>query len=537
VKTFALTAYPLSAGYLTRLETLAGGRIEVVTLSELRRLGTAGLLRRLWSLEGRCMLPVEDPSSTLLLPILQGFATLTRARVIDVVDQDLATERASRLAALEGIAGVAAASVDAQRALRATRRDLRELLQAPRGPASLDGRRMLFLNTNLWFGLKAGGSIAHVAGVVNALTRRDFEVLLATAPEPVGITRAAVVEQLMPPRRVGLPFDSNRYRFGRAVVKQVLALPRPDLLYQRHTATSYAGAAISRRLGVPFVLEYNGSEVWVTRHWGRPLRYERVAIAAEKASLRHAHLVVTVSQALRDELVERGVEPERVVWHPNGVDAELFDPGRFDERERRALRQRYGIAQDAVLATFVGTFGHWHGVEVLGRAIRLLAEGGPERLARSRLHFLFVGDGLKMHELRAEVAGLDSLVTFAGLVPQDEAPLHLAASDLLVSPHVPNPDGSAFFGSPTKLFEYMAAGKAIVASDLEQIGEVLRDGLAVLVRPGDADDLARGLIEAAEDEGRRAALGALARKRVLERYTWDHHVDAILAGLERVVGT
>jgi glycosyltransferase involved in cell wall biosynthesis len=102
---------------------------------------------------------------------------------------------------------------------------------------------------------------------------------------------------------------------------------------------------------------------------------------------------------------------------------------------------------------------------------------------------------------------------------------------VLVSPHVPNADGSPFFGSPTKLFEYMAAGKAIVASDLDQIGDVLRDGLAVLVRPGDVDDLVRGIGEAVDDPALRAQLGERARQRVLERYTWEHHVDAMLERL------
>ncbi len=71
--------------------------------------------------------------------------------------------------------------------------------------------------------------------------------------------------------------------------------------------------------------------------------------------------------------MERGVEPHRVVWHPNGVDAERFDPARFTDAERQALRARYGIPDDAVLTTFVGTFGQWHGVDVLARAIRMLA--------------------------------------------------------------------------------------------------------------------------------------------------------------------
>jgi glycosyltransferase involved in cell wall biosynthesis len=298
-------------------------------------------------------------------------------------------------------------------------------------------------------------------------------------------------------------------------------------VYQRHSVGSYAGAVLARRAQVPFVLEYNGSEVWVARHWGRPLRYETLAVKAEEASLRHAHLVVTVSRVLADELVARGVDARRVVWHPNGVDPAQFDPARFTPQERAEARRRHGIAEDAVVVTFVGTFGQWHGVDVLARAIRDNAAWARERGVR----FVLVGDGLKMPEVRATLAGLDDVVTLTGLVPQQEAPVYLATADVLVSPHVPNADGSPFFGSPTKLFEYMAAGKAIVASDLDQIGEVLAGGVALLVRPGDAEDLGRGIREAVERPELREQLGSRARGRVVERYTWGHHVDAVLAAL------
>jgi glycosyltransferase involved in cell wall biosynthesis len=97
---------------------------------------------------------------------------------------------------------------------------------------------------------------------------------------------------------------------------------------------------------------------------------------------------------------------------------------------------------------------------------------------------------------------------------------------------VPNPDGTPFYGSSTKLFEYMATAKAIAASDLGQIGEVLtHDRDALLTAPGNAKELARTILRLAADAALRKRLGDAARERVLQRYTWDRHVDRILRRL------
>src|SRR5207342_2849964 len=160
--------------------------------------------------------------------------------------------------------------------------------------------------------------------------------------------------------------------------------------------------------------------------------------------------------------------------------------------------------------TFVGTFGQWHGADVLARAIRRMCDTDAEWMRRSKLRFVLVGDGLKMPLVR-EILGdvCDPFVTLTGLVPQADAPAYLAASDLLLSPHVANADGSRFFGSPTKLFEYMAMGKAIVASDLDQIGDVLKHGeTAWMVPPADVGALTDGMDRLVRDPALRGALGA-----------------------------
>ena len=139
-------------------------------------------------------------------------------------------------------------------------------------------------------------------------------------------------------------------------------------------------------------------------------------------------------------------------------------------------------------------------------------------------------------------------------MPQAEGPLYLAASDILLSPHVPNADGTPFFGSPTKLFEYMAMGKGIVASELDQIGDVLGNALlasalpldtpagdetrlAILAAPGSVDELLAGIRFLVERPDWRDVLGENARREALARYTWSHHVGAILEGVESLAAT
>lgn len=110
---------------------------------------------------------------------------------------------------------------------------------------------------------------------------------------------------------------------------------------------------------------------------------------------------------------------------------------------------------------------------------------------------------------------------------------YLAICDILVSPHCPQIDGREFFGSPTKLFEYMAMGKAIVASNLGQIGKVLEDGkTAILVEPGNVDALVNGILKLAKDKNLREKLGKSARKEVIKNYTWRQHTKRILNKLE-----
>lgn len=547
--TVVLTASPLSRELQVRLASGLAEPPDFLTLSDLRRRSLGNLVgmlverrRRRW------ILPAEDETSAGVLPLMQMIAALTLPRKIEIAGPGLELQPVRALAALPALVRLVVASLDGQHALRRSRREVHKLAAAPLVPTRAARGPIAHLNATLWAGVKVGGSIAHVAGIVNELCRRGKDVRVLSTIDPIGIDAGVPVVRLRPPRTLGIPFEANLFRLQRDAVREAQPILRDvSLIYQRLSVGNYTGVVLARALGVPLVLEYNGSEVWAARNWGRPLRYERLSQLAEDVCLRHAQLVVTVSDVLRDELVARGVPASRIVSHPNGVDERMFDPGRFTVADIAAARTALGLAPDDLVVTFMGTFGTWHGVDVLAQAIELLSHD-PEWLDRHRVRFMLVGDGLLMPKVRDILAGVDTkYVTFTGLVAQEEAPLHLALSDVLVSPHVPNADGSRFFGSPTKLFEYMAMGKPIVASRLDQIADVLEpaldvrslpdstpagaDDVAILATPGNAAELVAGLRFAVERGDWRAALGRAARRRALERYTWRHHVDAILATL------
>ncbi|MBM3999274.1 MAG: glycosyltransferase family 4 protein [Planctomycetes bacterium] len=550
---YALIAYPLSSSFKSRFEASIGSTPTYLSIAELRRLPIARMVATLARLPvRRLFVPLEDVSSEAVLPVLRTCAAISPAASREVVRADLRRERFSRFAAPVHLATIASASAHGQWSIGKARRECDRLLEVPRvEPAVRRGEPAAYLNANLWFGFKAGGSVGHISGVLNAFHRRGQRMEYVSPMEPWRLDPTVRVHTTSPLRHYGFPFEANMFRFHRIFTSDCVRRFRGQayrFLYQRMSLGNYSGAVLSRRFRIPLVLEYNGSEVWCQKHWGRPLRYAAAAEKAEEVCLRHAHLVVTVSDVLRDELAARGVEPERIVSHPNAIDPTVLDPGRFDAPSRARLRARYGIPGDAVLAMFLGTFGKWHGVEVLARAIRDLVLQDESWVRRTGLRFLLIGDGAMMGEVRTMLDDprIAPFVSLPGLVPQDDGPEHLAAADILLSPHVPNADGSPFFGSPTKLFEYMAMGKAILASDLNQIGEVLRPALfaddlprvppddsiaarAVLCRPGDTGSLTTGLRFLVQRADWRRCLGGGARDACLRRFTWEHHVGAIEA--------
>ena len=297
-----------------------------------------------------------------------------------------------------------------------------------------------------------------------------------------------------------------------------------DFIYQRYSRFNFTGVMLSLVTGLPLALEFNGSEVWVSKHWD-PIGQRLLLRCFEQLNLRAADYVFVVSEIARRDLIAQGVGADRVLSNPNGVDTDEFRPDRGGRDVRRAL----GIEKKIVVG-FVGTFGPWHGAPVLAQAATLVSD-------QAGLHFLFVGDGDERAAAERIIEGATQTVssTFTGRVAHDRVPAYLDACDILVSPHVGSADGSGFFGSPTKLFEYMSMARPIIGSRLGQIADVISDGEnGLLIDPGDSKALAQAIELLAESPRLREALGAAARQTVIEGYTWRHNAGRVFEQLSGI---
>ena len=388
---------------------------------------------------------------------------------------------------------------------------------------------ILYLTAGFTNGAPSGGEVSHTAGVLNSLGAYGRPVWITT--QDFDAVDAEVERHVVQPSGRFLDYGGLAlFALGDDVLRSAVGVTKgrpPAFVYQRASAGVTAGAELARCFGVPLVLEVNSLAATYARLWGRPLSHGHLVTRFESLTLRNADVVVAVSEPLRDELVDIGVSSERILVNPNGVDPTRYSP----ELDGSAVRARYDLTKAVVLG-FVGTFRPYHGATVLAEAFgRLVASLGP---GVPRVHLLMIGGGPELEKARGivEASGVGDLTTFTGPVEQTEGPGYMAACDVLVSPHVPNADGTPFFGSPTKLFEYMAMGKAIVASDLDQIGQVLKHGeTALLVRPGDPAELATALRHAVEQPGLRARLGQAAREVVLATHTWEAHTNQIITRL------
>lgn len=513
--------------------------IETISRAEFE---TGSHLKRLKAL--RALHPDVLAIATEHLPWQRGqnlfmvFGALAGAREVLMIDAHGGQLRRSRSNVLIGApARLSRETLTSANDLAQSRRELQllehEVGQWTRTASAIPHRsklRVVYLRATPGPGTQAGGAASHIKGVVEALETLGVEVQVISNDQIAGMDHSHDRFTVVPPQPSGgtraLFEIHNNLVFTRGAVP-LIQRAQPDFIYQRYARFSWAGVTAAVRTKRPLFLEYNGSEVWLGRNWDRVgsldllERYERLNLDA-------AARIFVVSDVERRNLEARGVTAEKIVVNPNGVDVERFRPGVGGVEARGKL----GLKDDEVVAGFVGTFGPWHGVEKFAEAIKSIPTEAPVR-------FLLVGSGSLHTEVEKQLEGevQTGRVIFTGSVAHERVPALLDACDILVAPHVPLADGSEFFGSPTKVFEYMAMGKAIVASRLGQIGEVLTDQeTALLVEPGNVGELATAIVRLIEKKELRIQIGARAREVAEREFTWKHNAQRVIDAYKSLTG-
>lgn len=382
--------------------------------------------------------------------------------------------------------------------------------------------RFVYLRSSPGPGTQPGGAATHINGFLRAASDLGAHFSLISNDEIAGLANYNGSLKLVSPAAVGITRAAcdiyNNLIFTSGAIKEIRGTSA-DFIYQRYARFSWAGVAAALEIRRPLFLEFNGSEVWIGRHWDHVGMLDTLG-RIERLNLEAATRIFVVSEVERRNLLQAGIAEPKIVVNPNGVDVEKFQPGIGGDSARKDL----GVAHDEILVGFVGTFGPWHGVEVLAKAI-------PRLASQPKIRFLLIGRGQLREEVEQLVNtnGCKGRTIMMGVLPHEKIPRMLDACDILVSPHVPLAADAEFFGSPTKLFEYMGMGKAIVASRLGQIAEVLRDGeTALLVEPGAAEPLANAILRLSECPALRAELGSTARRAAVERHTWKRNAQRVL---------
>ncbi|MDX6225566.1 MAG: hypothetical protein QOE64_1942, partial [Frankiales bacterium] len=359
--------------------------------------------------------------------------------------------------------------------------------------------------------LLAGGSLEHTRGVLTALRARGYDVQTWSTGPMAGVEAQPLPVVLRP----NMGWEIAELASGLIQAATARGRRRPSaFIYQRYSANNLAGVIASRLHGVPLVLEANASEVAWRTEWSS-LTHPRLARATERLVLGRSDVIAAVSANAARGLIEAGADPSRTHVVPNGVNVDRF---------RAPARVQLPFDSGSFVVGFAGLFYPWHGV-------RFLSEGFVElhrRRPNSRL--LLVGDGEErtLAQSILEIGGASDAARVTGVVPAAEVPGYLAATDVLVCPHARN-DG--FIGSPIKLFEYMAAGRAIVATNVGQIGEVLEHRrTALVVAPDDPAALADALTELHDDKALRERLGEAARREAELQHSWDARLAKLLEG-------
>lgn len=356
------------------------------------------------------------------------------------------------------------------------------------------------------------GAAAHVREIVHALRSLSVEVHVYNLNKYQSIESSyqSPLRSLFKDKLSFYLRQPNAIRANlRYFIKEwkLISMHKPDIVLMRYNLLNISLPIICKILKIPLVLEINApcsyESKFLTKdafHW--PIFPELF----ERLSLFLASRVIVVSKALKKFYVNWGVLEDKISVIPNGADIRQFINSKYPEKLKEL--------KNFTVVGFIGSFHYWHGIENLVHLVENIGKSMQE------VKFLFIGRGPLEFEIkkRLQEKGIIDKAIFEGFVPHEEIPNYLKVMDIVVAPY---PKMDFFYYSPLKIFEYMAAGKAVVATNLGQIGEIIVDGTnGFLVPPADIQAMIEKLSMLIKDGKLRNQIGINARKTIESKYTW-----------------
>lgn len=301
----------------------------------------------------------------------------------------------------------------------------------------------------------------------------------------------------------------------RRFVADIARRERPKVIHAHSSYTNGVAAGYaSAQLGIPFVYELRTlwGESAVVEDGLSPtsLRY-RAVWRLELGVMRKANVVIAISQGIRDAIVERGIDPGKVMVVPNGVDSGVFTPQPYDA----VLAEKLGLTGCFVMG-FIGSMRRLEGLALAVEAFKEIHRREP----RARL--LVVGEGPEREglEAAAKANGMSHVIQFTGLVPHEDILRYYSICDVLLYPRIDARINQTV--TPLKPLEAMAMGKICLASDVGGLKELINDGTTgLLFRTGSVSDLTEKALLLSRDAALRARLTSQAGTTVRQEREWS----------------
>ncbi len=297
--------------------------------------------------------------------------------------------------------------------------------------------------------------------------------------------------------------------------KQISAL-KPSII---HAASNFvvgmAAVNIAKSMGIPSIYEVRG--FWHITQASKRMGYDdsdhfTLSESLELEVASRADHVFTITQGIADILIDYGVAKEKISILPNAVDTDKFEPMERDKELEDSLE-----LYEKVVLGYIGSFVEYEGLDILLQAVAKIRNEVGEYF-----RVILVGDGLVFDELveMSRFLGINDIVTFTGRVPHDDVQRYYSLIDITAFPR--KGKRVCELVSPLKPFEAMAMKKAVIASDVQALAEIIEDGkTGLLHKKDDVDSLAECIKKLVLDDKLRNELASEGRKWVEEHRTWD----------------